>query len=104
MLSAVSDYRRDQTTLQVEVFRPGSIGGTPRVPVIGMNLGFDWDNGAVLLRPEQPLTTLSAEEVQAIMDSAKKGQSWHAYQAQKQLRERIRELEAELATLKQGGL
>lgn len=104
ILSYVQDYRRDQTTLQVEVFQPGSIGGTPRVPITAMQAGFDWDNGAMLLKPEKRLTVLTPEQVAAIERSARKGQSWHAYEAQKRLRERIRELEAELAALKQGGV
>ena len=103
VLESVTSYQRDQTTLQVEVFQPGAIGGTPRVQIIGMQAGFDWDHGAILLRPEKHLTILSTEEVRAITDSARKGQSWHAYQAQKRLHERIRSLEAELAALKQGG-
>jgi hypothetical protein len=104
ILAHVRDYRRDQTTLQVEVFRPGSVGGTPRVPVVGMQAGFDWDNGAMLLRPETKLTTLTPEDVAAIHNSAREGQSWHVYQMHKKFSERIRELEAEVAALKQGGV
>lgn len=104
ILARIQDYRRDQTTLAVEVFSPGSIGGTPRAYIVGMQAGFDWDNGVMLLKPSSPLTTLKPKQVAAIMDSARKGQSWHAHEAQKRLRERIRALEAELAALKQGGV
>lgn len=102
ILESVKGRHREQATLQVEVFRPGSIGGTPRVAVVGMQAGFDWDRGAMLLKPAQPLTALTPEQVKDIQESARKGQSWHAYQAQKKLRERIAELEAEVAALKQG--
>ena len=43
------------------------------------------------------LTGLSAADVEAIRASARQGSSWHAYQANKQLRERIAELERQLA-------
>ena len=95
ILAHIQDYRRDQTTLAVEVFSPGSIGGTPRAYIVGMQAGFDWDNGVVLLKPSSPLTALTPEQVEAIMESAREGQSWHAYQAQKKLREQIRGLEDE---------
>jgi RPA family protein len=104
VLNFVQEYRRDQTTLQVEVFRPGSVGGTPRVQIIGMQAGFDWDNGAMLLKPECQLTTLTPEEVAAIHESVRKGQSWHAFQQYKKQSERIKALEAEIAALKKGGV
>ena len=102
-LNFVADYRRDQTTLQVEVFRPGGVGVTPRVAIVAMQAGFDWDNGAMLLKPATPLTELTQEDVAAIHDSVRNGSSWHAYQSHKKLYERIRALEAEVAALKQGG-
>ena len=72
-------------------------GHTPAVAVIEAHAGFDWDSGAVLLSTENPLIALSAEQVAAILKSVRAGQSWHAYQAHKSLRERIRELETQLA-------
>jgi RPA family protein len=104
ILGFVQVYKREQTTLQVEVFRPGAVGGTPRVAIVGMQAGFDWDNGAMLLKPESRLTTLTPEDVAAIHDSARKGQSWHAFQQYKKQADRIKELEAEVAALKQGGV
>lgn len=104
ILECVKGRHREQTTLHVEVFRPNAIGGTPRVAVVGMQAGFDWDRGAMLLEPAQPLTTLTPDQVADIQASVRQGQSWHAYQAQKKLRERIAELEAKVAALKQGGV
>lgn len=80
---------------KVVVHDPGSLGPTPSVEIVSMQAGFDWDNGTMLLKPAQPLTKLTAEQVEAVMDSARKGHSWHAYQAQKRLRDRARDLEAE---------
>ena len=78
----------------IPVFRPGSIGGTPCVMVQGVRLGFDWDHGKVMLITEEQLTTLSPEDVAAIRDSARKGQSWHAYQTYKAMQEKLDAAEA----------
>lgn len=64
----------------IQVLRPGSMGGTPCVSVASLNVGFDWDNGKLILVPEHPLTQLTAEDVAAIRESVSKGQSWHAHQ------------------------
>ena len=104
ILDHVAGYRRDQTILAVEVFQPGSVGGTPCSEITAMQAGFDWDNGRMLLKPASRLTALKPEQVAAIESSARAGQSWHAYEAQRRLRERIRELEAEVAALKKGGV
>lgn len=88
--------------LSIMVTNPGAIGGTPGVPVVAMFEGFDWDRGVLLVQPAQPLTVLTPQQVQDISDSARKGQSWHAYEAQKKLRQRILELERQLAAA-QGG-
>lgn len=94
------DTGRGGSTLEIVVFNPGSMGGTPTVGVQGFHSGIDWNNGQVLITPHRPLTVLTAEDVKAIHTSALSGQSWHAYQAQKRLRARILELESELSTLK----
>lgn len=67
----------------IQVLRPGSMGGTPCVSVASLNVGFDWDNGKLMLVPEHPLTQLTAEDVAAIRESVSRGQSWHAYEAHK---------------------
>jgi hypothetical protein len=87
--------------LVVKVFRPGTVGGTPCVEVKGLDVGFDWDNGKVMIESDTPLTTLTPEDVAAIHKSAKEGQSWHAFQSHKKQAERIKFLEAEIVALKQ---
>ena len=72
-------------------------GSTPAVAVTGAHAGFDWDSGRVLLTTENPVIVLSLAQVEAIVKSVRSGQSWHAYQAHKSLRDRIRMLEAQLA-------
>lgn len=79
--------------LVVTVQSEGGLGGTAAVAVTGLHAGFDWDAGRVLISTAQPVIGLSAEDVEAIRTSVRQGSSWHAYQAHKQLRERIKELE-----------
>lgn len=92
--------RRDKLELAVAVWAPGTLGGSPRVGVTSLEVGFDWDAGYVLVRTERELCALGADERDAIVQSVRQGQSWHAYQAQKKLRARIAELEAEVAALR----
>lgn len=83
--------------LVVPVQSEGGLGGTAAEAVTAMYVGFDWDMGKVLIRTARPVIALSAEEVEAIRASVRQGGSWHAYQAQKRLRERIAELERQLS-------
>ena len=83
--------------LVVTVQSEGGLGGTPAVAVTGIHAGFDWDAGRVLISTASALTGLSAEDVEAIHTSVRRGSSWHAYQWNKQLRERIAELERQLS-------
>ncbi len=89
--------RLDTADLMIMVHSPGSIGGTPAVPVLDINAGFDWDANKVLVTTEKALSLLTLEEREAITESVSKGQSWHAYQAHKKLTDKITALELELA-------
>lgn len=86
--------------LDVVIFSPGSIGGTPKVPVKGISAGIDWDAQSVMLHVESEVTRLTAEQKAEIRESAQKGQSWHAYQQYKRQAERIKSLEDEIKALK----
>lgn len=87
------DERDADHEVRIVVHAPGSLGGTPSVALSerGIQVGFDWDHGKLLLTPEVPLTRLTPEDVAAIHESVKKGQSWHAYEAHKQMREKHKE-------------
>lgn len=74
---------RKAQQISVAVHSPGHIGGTPKIPVTRVDVGFDWDNGHIILHTEKPLTTLTQEDVDSIRVSVAKGQSWHAYQRHK---------------------
>lgn len=86
--------RRDPE-ITIFVHSPGRIGPSPSVEVGGIHAGFDWDAGQVMIYPAQPLTVLTLEQVSAIEESVRKGQSWHAYQAHKKHREEVKELTAQ---------
>lgn len=92
--------RLDNADLVIVVQNPGTVGGTPAVSVLDIHTGIDWDANKVMLTTEQDLTLLSKVESLAILESVRLGSSWHAYQTQKQLKDRITSLEQELAQLK----
>lgn len=91
----------DKLQLMVQVFNPNAVGGTPCVNVDSIDVGFDWDSGKIILQTEKKLTVLSAEDVEAIKSSVRKGQSWHAYQAHKEQDNKIKELKTKLIDLEQ---
>lgn len=98
---AMSGGKRNlESTVRILACRPGGVGPSPTVTVINAQHGFDWDSGSLLLRPAQPLTPLTPEDVAAIHESVRKGSSWHAYEKWKKQEARIKELEQEVARLK----
>lgn len=99
-INAASCTRSKNAELRILVHAPGTVGGVPSVGVASILPGFDWEAGQLLLRPAQPLTALTPEQVSDITKSVRTGSSWHAYQREKALRERIAALEAEVAALK----
>jgi hypothetical protein len=82
-ISNTNEMQRREHTVEIEVHRPGSIGGTPAVAVSAIFKGFDWDCGRVIICPKVPLTELTPEQVADITASVRKGQSWHAFEAYK---------------------
>ncbi len=74
---------------------PGGMTGHQTTEVKGIFAGFDREAGRVIIEPEHPLTELTAEQVEAIVKSVRDGTSWHAYQREKTLRERIATMESD---------
>jgi hypothetical protein len=93
-------HARRPHKLAVQVYDPGRIGGTPCSEVTGIHVGFDWNAGTVLISTQEPLTRLSAEDVEAIRKSVSLGQSWHAYEAYKVQKAKEDALVTEVTTLK----
>lgn len=94
---------QQECRLVIPIYAPGSIGGSPCVEVTSFSVGFDWDTHKLFVHTEEKLTTLTPEEVAAIMTSVREGQSWHAYQEYKKQAKRIKELEKQVKALT-GGL
>lgn len=85
--------------LVIRKHNPGGMSGHGTTEVESIAVGFDWEAGRVILTPAKPLTELTPEQVQAIEKSVRQGGSWHAYEAQKKLRERALKAEARVAEL-----
>lgn len=86
--------------LVVRKFNPGGMTAHQTTEVEGIYAGIDWEAGRVVLQPAKPLTELTPEQVEAITQSVRSGSSWHAYQREKSLRDRIEALEAEVVQLR----
>lgn len=78
----------------------GGLSAHQTTDVVAVRAGFDWEAGRVILVPAKPLSELSQEQADAIVKSVRSGTSWHAYENDRKLRARIKELEAELQAIK----
>jgi hypothetical protein len=87
--------------LTIRKHNPGGMSGHGTTEVESIAAGFDWTAGQVIVYPAKPLTELTPEQVEAIEKSVRAGSSWHAYEAQKKLRERALKAEARVAELEQ---
>lgn len=76
-LNSLSEIELEKT-LMVPIFKPGTLGGTPALKVCSISMGFDWDSSAAFVETGANLTLLNRKEVNAIVDSVRKGQSFHA--------------------------
>lgn len=92
----------------IPVHNPGSLGGQSVVDIENVHFGIDWNQNQLMLLPKSPLSRLTQDEIDAINESVKKGQSWHAYQSYKKIKVeldeaklRIKHLERELQSKSQ---
>jgi len=97
--------RDKQRTVNIVVVNEGTMGATPTVNVKQASFGFDWDSQMFMLFPEQPLTTLTREEIEDISKSVNNTQSFHTrqllkenYEREKTLREFIKNLDKSVMT------
>lgn len=77
--------------ITIRISNPGGLTAHQTVDATAIYRGFDWQAGQLVVEPSRPLTWLTPEDVEAIRESAKKGQSWHAYQREKHHCERLSE-------------
>ena len=75
----------------VKAFNPGGMTAHQTVDVEALYTGIDWDAGKLIMQPARPLTWLRPEDIQAVHQSVKAGQSWHAYQADNRRLEQLGE-------------
>jgi CO dehydrogenase/acetyl-CoA synthase delta subunit len=101
-------YRgRDDLEVVVCVERAGAIGATPAVSVKSANLGFDWDQGRLVLYPETTLREIDRDEIAALRKNYDE-LGWSLYKVNnikrenKQLKEQVELLKQEIVQLKQG--
>jgi hypothetical protein len=97
--------RDKQRTVNIVVVNEGTMGATPTVNVKQASFGFDWDSQMFMLFPEQPLTTLTREEIEDISKSVNNTQSFHTrqilkenYEREQTLREFIKNLDQSVMT------
>jgi hypothetical protein len=90
--------------LTVAIANPGGLTAHQTVEVETIHQGFDWTASQLIVKPAQPLSVLTPEQLVELGESARQGQSWHAYQRDKANRaelkerdERISELESKLS-------
>ena len=95
-IAARAGHRKDAMTVQVVVYQPGSIGGTPTVHLKSIFAGFDWDAGKAMLYLAKDVSPITPEEREVIYRYARDGQSYRAHQDH----QRIKALQAEVAELK----
>ena len=86
--------------LTVAISNPGGLSAHQTVEVEAMYSGFDWTAGQIIVQPSLPLSMLTPEQVAAVVESVRKGSSWHAYQRDRKSHARIKELEDELRALR----
>lgn len=96
--------RDRQRTVNIVVVNEGTMGATPTVNVKQASFGFDWDSQMFMLFPEQPLTTLTREEIEDISKSVNNTQSFHTRQLLQEHYDREKVLRDFIKTLDQSGM
>ena len=87
VISSLGENAKNLKVL-VPVFSPGSMGGTKGVAITDIDIGFDHDHGKAILRLDGEVSKLTDKQKSAIMQSVRRGSSWHAYQQYKAMKER----------------
>ncbi|EIP9221040.1 hypothetical protein LT875_002487 [Salmonella enterica] len=86
-VSRVNDGPKRPVRVAIPVELPtATIGASPAVPVVNVSTGFDWDDGTLFIHPQQPLTPLSADDLEEIRKCRKEGQNWAMYKAHERFR------------------
>lgn len=100
MLRIRESHSSRELRVTIQKSNYGGLSAHQTTEVTAVAAGFDWQAGQVILVPAFPMTELTPDQVQDIQKSVRAGGSWHAYQNDRKLRERIAELERQVAELK----
>lgn len=106
-LKYLMDHYNGHYDLEVVVCveRAGAVGATPAVSVKSANLGFDWDQGRLVLYPETTLREIDQDECAALRKSYDE-LGWSLYKINnikrenKKLKEQVDLLNQEINQLK----
>lgn len=90
-----AEHDNRERRLTVRIHSPGGIGGTPTVDVTGIHNGIGMDLNKIVLHTDHPLTKLTPEQLDAVTESVRLGQSWHALEQYRELRGRMEGVERE---------
>lgn len=90
-----AEHDNRERRLTVRIHSPGGIGGTPTVDVTGIHNGVGMDLNKIILHTDYPLTKLTPEQLDAVTESVRLGQSWHALEQYRELRGRMEGVERE---------
>lgn len=64
MLHADSNHKNpDDIHVGIVTTQYGSIGGTPLTEIQSIEMGFDWDNGKCLIRPQNKLVVIDDSDL-----------------------------------------
>ena len=92
LLQRSHDLLRRPLRLTIRKCNPGGLTAHQTVDVKGIHPGIDWEGSQVVIEPVRPLTELTPEQVEAVMQSVRMGSSWHAYEREKKYRAKFKEL------------
>jgi hypothetical protein len=69
----------ETVTVSIVVKTVGTVGGTPGVGVKNMQVGFDWDNGKLMIFPEKDLRSIESDELERLRKANEK-EGWAQYE------------------------
>lgn len=90
--------------VEIVVMSQGSIGPTPTVKINNIQLGFDWDNGKILIFADSPIVKLTPEDLDAVKKSLSQAYSYHTSKVVMPLMKENKEMKAFITSLNTDGM
>lgn len=95
ILDRQPERKLENLVAKVVVVSPQSVGSTPAVRIMNVQIGGDWDNNVLLLYPEENLWNVDETYLATLQEQAKK-YGWDLY-AIDNLKAEVKRLRKELA-------